>query len=51
MQLSTLTRALSATVIASLAFSGSATAQHTNFVFNMVPTLGVESQGFCLIPR
>ena len=43
MQLSTLTRALSATVIASLAFSGSAFAQHTNFVFNMVPTLGVES--------
>jgi hypothetical protein len=30
-------------VIASLAFSGSAFAQHTNFVFNMVPTLGVES--------
>jgi hypothetical protein len=43
MQRSTLTRALSATVIASLAFSGSAFAQHTNFVFNMVPTLGVES--------
>ena len=45
MQLSTLTRALSATVIASLAFSGSAFAQHTNFVFNMVPALGV---GFCV---
>jgi hypothetical protein len=43
MRLPSLTKALGATAIASLAFGGSSLAQDINFIFDMVPTNGVES--------